>query len=821
MADDARIQAAAYAISVEGMSCASCVAHVEKALAQVPGVASVGVNLATEQARVVLSDPAALAKLAPAIEAAGYSVRTATAEFAVSDMNCASCVTHVEAAARRVPGVIEAVVNLATERAHVVYRDGIADPPTIVRAISDAGYAAMALGSEATPHARVDENAALARRLVLAAVLGAPVFAVEMGGHVFPPLHGWIHAALPPAFVAYASLALTTLVMFGPGLGFQRVGLANLRRGTPDMNTLVAVGTLSAYLYSLAAVVAPDRMPDGAAHLYFEAAVSVVVLVLLGRYLEGLSRGHARDAIARLGRLQAKTARVERDGAFVELPIAAVAVGDRLQVRPGERIAADGMLASGHSYIDESMVTGEPVPVFKEAGAAVIGGTVNQNGSFVFAATKVGADTMLAQIQRLVENAQAGKLPIQAVVDRVTARFVPAVFAAAAATFACWMLWGGPDAFGHALANAVAVLIVACPCAMGLATPISILVASGRAAERGILFRRGEALQRLGTVTLAAFDKTGTLTKGRPELADLVAAPGFAADEVLALLAALEASSEHPIAAAIVRAAQDKGLAAIPVADFAATPGLGARARVGGREVAVGADRYLASLGISVAPFADAMAEFAKAGKSPIFAAIDGRLAALAAVADPIRPSAKAAIASLHAAGLATAMVSGDNSATAENVAQTLGISRVVAEAMPADKLAALARWRAEGATIAFVGDGINDAPALAQADIGIAVGSGTDIAIDSADVVLVAGDLAAVAEAVALSKATMRNIRQNLFWAFGYNVALLPVAAGALYPWFGIQMSPIFAAAAMAASSVFVVGNALRLRRFGKRPRS
>jgi Cu+-exporting ATPase len=461
------------------------------------------------------------------------------------------------------------------------------------------------------------------------------------------------------------------------------------------------------------------------------------------------------------------------------------------------------------------------VPVFKEAGAAVIGGTVNQNGSFVFAATKVGADTMLAQIQRLVENAQAGKLPIQAVVDRVTARFVPAVFAAAAATFACWTLWGGPDAFGHALANAVAVLIVACPCAMGLATPISILVASGRAAERGILFRRGEALQRLGTVTLAAFDKTGTLTKGRPELADLVAAPGFAADEVLALLAALEASSEHPIAAAIVRAAQDKGLAAIPVADFAATPGLGARARVGGREVAVGADRYLASLGISVAPFADAMAEFAKAGKSPIFAAIDGRLAALAAVADPIRPSAKAAIASLHAAGLATAMVSGDNSATAENVAQTLGISRVVAEAMPADKLAALARWRAEGATIAFVGDGINDAPALAQADIGIAVGSGTDIAIDSADVVLVAGDLAAVAEAVALSKATMRNIRQNLFWAFGYNVALLPVAAGALYPWFGIQMSPIFAAAAMAASSVFVVGNALRLRRFGKRPRS
>ncbi len=817
MPDDARPKNTAYAIPVDGMSCASCVAHVEKALALVPGVASASVNLATEQARVVLSDPAALAKLVPAIEAAGYSVRNASAEFAVAGMTCASCVAHVEAAAKRVPGVVAATVNLATERAHIVYRDGIADPAAIVRAISDAGYEATPLGSEAAGQVPHDENAGLARRLVLAAVLGAPVFVVEMGGHIFPPLHGWIHAALSPDFIAYASLVLTTLVMFGPGLGFQRVGLANLLRGTPDMNTLVAVGTLSAYLYSLAAVVAPDLMPAGAAHLYFEAAVSVVVLVLLGRYLEGLSRGHARDAIARLGRLQAKTARVERDGAFVEVPIGSVVVGDRLQVRPGERIAADGTLASGHSYIDESMVTGEPVPVFKEVGAAVIGGTVNQNGSFVFAATKVGADTMLAQIQRLVENAQAGKLPIQALVDRVTARFVPAVFAAAAATFACWMLWGGADAFGLALANAVAVLIVACPCAMGLATPISILVASGRAAERGILFRRGEALQRLGTVTLVAFDKTGTLTKGRPELTDFVAAPGFAADEVLALLGALEESSEHPIAAAITRAAHDKKLARLPVADFAAAPGLGARARVGGRDVAVGADRYLAALGISVASFADATASLAKRGKSPIFAAVDGRLAALVAVADPIRPSAKPAIAALHAAGLATAMVSGDNRATATSVAAELGIARVVAEAMPADKLAALATWREEGKTVAFVGDGINDAPALAEADIGIAVGSGTDIAIDSADVVLVAGDLAAVAHAVALSKATMRNIRQNLFWAFGYNAALVPVAAGALYPWFGIQMSPIFAAAAMAASSIFVVGNALRLRRFGR----
>lgn len=816
MPDDARTKTAAYAIPVEGMSCASCVAHVEKALAQIPGVASAVVNLATEQAQVVLSDPAALPKLAPAIDAAGYSVRNATAEFAVSGMTCASCVAHVEAAAKRVPGVISATVNLATERAHIVYSDGIANAGAIVRAIADAGYDATPLGTEAASEEKRDESTGLARRLILAAVLGAPVFVVEMGGHLFPPLHHWIQAAFSPVFVAYASLVLTTLVMFGPGFGFQRVGLANLLRATPDMNTLVAIGTLSAYLYSLAAVLAPDRMPVGAANLYFEAAVSVVVLVLLGRYLEGLSRGHARDAIARLGRLQAKTARVERDGAFVELPIASVVVGDRLQVRPGERIAADGTLASGHSYIDESMVTGEPVPVFKEIGATVIGGTVNQTGSFVFTATKVGADTMLAQIKRLVENAQAGKLPIQAVVDRVTARFVPAVFAAAVATFAGWMLWGGADAFGLALANAVAVLIVACPCAMGLATPISILVASGRAAERGILFRRGEALQRLGTVTLVAFDKTGTLTKGRPELTDLVVAPGFAADDVLALVGALEAVSEHPIAAAIARAAHEKKCEALPVVDFAASPGLGARARVGTRDVAVGADRYLASLGISVAPFADAMAELAKVGKSPIFAAVDGRLAALAAVADPIRPSARSAIDALHAAGLATAMVSGDNRATANSVAATLGISRVVAEAMPADKLAALAAWRAAGETIAFVGDGINDAPALAQADIGIAVGSGTDIAIDSADVVLVAGDLAAVAQAVALSKATMRNIRQNLFWAFGYNAALIPVAAGALYPWFGIQMSPIFAAAAMAASSIFVVGNALRLRRFG-----
>jgi len=514
--------------------------------------------------------------------------------------------------------------------------------------------------------------------------------------------------------------------------------------------------------------------------------------------------------------LQARTARVERNGEAVELPAAEVRAGDVVLVRPGERVPVDGEVLDGSSYVDESMVTGEPVPVEKSAGARVVGGTVNKAGAFRFRATAVGADTVLAQIVRMVEAAQGSKLPIQALVDRVTLWFVPAVMAVAVLTFAAWLAFGPSPALTFALVNAVAVLIIACPCAMGLATPTSIMVGTGRAAEMGVLFRKGEALQTLREAAVVAVDKTGTLTKGRPELTDLAPAPGFDADEVLALIAAVEARSEHPVAEAIVAAARACGLTLPEVGSFVATPGFGVEAVVAGRRVAVGADRLMARLGLDVAAFADDAARLGDEGKTPLYAAVDGRLAAAIAVADPIRETTPAAIAALHALGLKVAMVTGDNRRTAGAIARQLGIDEVEAEVLPDGKVAVVERLKAGGTRkVAFVGDGINDAPALAAADVGLAIGTGTDIAIESADVVLMSGDLRAVPDAIGLSQATMRNIRQNLFWAFAYNAALIPVAAGALYPTLGLLLSPILAAAAMGLSSVFVLTNALRLRGF------
>jgi Cu+-exporting ATPase len=505
---------------------------------------------------------------------------------------------------------------------------------------------------------------------------------------------------------------------------------------------------------------------------------------------------------------------VERAGAFAEIGIERIAVGDRIQVRPGERIPVDGTLAEGSSNVDESMVTGEPVPVAKRPGDAVIGGTVNGTGAFVFRATRVGAETLLAQIVRLVETAQAAKLPVQALVDRITGRFVPAVFAAAALTFAAWLAVGTEPTLAYALVNAVCVLIIACPCAMGLATPISIIVATGRAAELGILFRRGDALQSLGRVRTVAFDKTGTLTLGKPALTDLVLAEGFARPEIVGAVASLEAPSEHPLAAALVAAAHAEGVPLAAVRGFRAEPGFGASAEVGARKVAVGARRYMERLGVDISAFAAAEAGIAALGRTTLYAAIDGRAAALLAVADPIRPQAAAAVARLRAMGLRPAMITGDNALTAAAVARQVGIDTVVAEVLPAAKLETIRRLRAESGPVAFVGDGINDAPALAEADVGIALGSGTDVAIESAEVVLVAPNPANVATAFEISRAAMRNISQNLFWAFAYNAALVPVAAGALHPLGGPTLSPMLAAAAMALSSVFVVFNALRLRR-------
>jgi Cu+-exporting ATPase len=628
-------------------------------------------------------------------------------------------------------------------------------------------------------------------------------------------MHHWVLGVLGEQTSWYLQFVLTTLVLFGPGLRFFRKGIPALLRGAPDMNSLVSVGTVAAYGYSVVTTFIPEVLPQGTANVYYEAAAVIVTLILLGRTLEARAKGRTSQAIKRLVGLQAKTARVERNGETVEIPLDQVTLGDTVLVRPGEKVPVDGEVVEGTSYVDESMITGEPVPVQKGVGADVVGGTINKTGAFSFRVTKIGANTVLAQIIRLVEEAQGSKLPIQALVDKVTMWFVPAVMAAAALTFLVWLVFGPSPALTFALINAVAVLIIACPCAMGLATPTSIMVGTGRAAELGVLFRKGEALQALRDVSVIALDKTGTLTKGRPELTDLVPAEGFEYDEVLALVAAVETRSEHPIAEAIVAAARQRNMALAAIESFEATPGFGVSASVAGRSVAVGADRFMTQLGLDVSSFQQSAQRLGEQGKSPLYAAIDGRLAAVIAVADPIKASTPEAIKALHALGLKVAMITGDNAATAAAIAKQLGIDEVAAEVLPDGKVAALKKFRSGGARVAFVGDGINDAPALAEADVGLAIGTGTDVAIEAADVVLMSGDLRGVPNAIALSQATIRNIKQNLFWAFAYNAVLIPVAAGALYPLNGTLLSPIFAAAAMALSSVFVLGNALRLKGF------
>lgn len=809
--------AAPLTLPIRGMSCASCVGRVEKALRAVPGVGEVAVNLATESAHVTPDGALDPAQLIAAVERSGYAVPAAEVQLSVEGMTCASCVGRVERALQAVPGVISARVNLATERATV---EGIADPAALIAAAERAGYPATPVVSGADTRDDADrrreaEAAALRRDLTIAAVLTLPVFLLEMGAHIYPPLHHLIARTIGTQTSWYLQLVLTTAVLFGPGMRFLRAGLPALLRGAPDMNSLVAVGTLAAYGYSLVATFAPGLLPAGTVNVYYEPAAVIVTLILLGRLLESRAKGRTSQAIRHLVGLQPRTARIRRDGETVEAGIDSVRTGDLIEIRPGERIPVDGEVIEGESYVDESMISGEPLPVAKSAGAIVTGGTVNQTGAFVFRATAVGGATVLAQIIRMVEAAQGAKLPIQALVDRVTMWFVPAVMAAAALTFAVWMLFGPTPALGFALVNAVAVLIIACPCAMGLATPTSIMVGTGRGAEMGVLFRKGEALQLLRDAKVVAFDKTGTLTEGRPALTDLDLAPGFDRAPVLAAVAAVEARSEHPIARALLDAAEAGGLTLPEVTEFNSITGHGVAGRIGADMVQIGADRFMVQLGLDVSGFAATAERLAAEGKSPLYAAIGGRLAAIIAVADPIKDSTPAAIAALHDLGLKVAMITGDNARTARAIADRLGIDEVVAEVLPDGKVSALRELREGHGRIAFVGDGINDAPALAEADVGIAIGTGTDIAIEAADVVLISGSLSGVPAAIALSKATMANIGQNLFWAFAYNTALIPVAAGALYPAFGLLLSPVFAAGAMALSSVFVLSNALRLRSF------
>lgn len=808
-----------HSIAIEGMTCASCVGRVEKAIAKVPGVVKASVNLATERADIAFSGAPNVSAVVDAVRNAGYSVDEKTIELDIEGMTCASCVGRVEKALKAVSGVSDASVNLATERATVRVAGNAVSAARLAEAISQAGYKAneivadKAKGDE--PDRREAELRGLKISLATAVALTLPVFILEMGSHLVPAIHDFVMETVGMRESWYLQFALTTLVLFGPGLRFFKKGIPALLRLAPDMNSLVVLGTSAAWGFSVVATFVPEILPRGTANVYYEAAAVIVTLILLGRFLEARAKGRTSEAIKRLVGLQAKSARVMRNGETIDVPLQDVATGDVIVVRPGEKVPVDGLVLDGSSYVDESMITGEPVPVTKTAGSEVVGGTVNRNGSFTFRATKVGADTLIAQIIRMVEEAQADKLPIQALVDKVTNWFVPAVMLAALVTFIVWFILGPDPALTFALVNAVAVLIIACPCAMGLATPTSIMVGTGRAAEMGVLFRRGDALQTLRDADVIAVDKTGTLTLGKPTLVHFTTTEGFDQDEVLRLVASLESRSEHPIAEAIVEAAKHGGLTLADAAGFEATPGFGVAATVDGRKVEAGADRFMVKLGYDIAKFADDADRLGREGQSPLYAAVDGRLAAIIAVADPIKPTTPEAIAALHALGLKVTMITGDNRRTAEAIARRLGIDEVVAEVLPDGKVEAVKRLAADGRRVAFVGDGINDAPALAAADVGLAIGTGTDVAIESVDVVLMSGDLRGVANAIALSKATIRNIRQNLFWAFAYNAALVPVAAGILYPANGVLLSPVLAAGAMALSSVFVLTNALRLKSF------
>lgn len=793
-------------LHLEGMTCASCVLRAERVLAAVPGVASAQVNLGTETAEIRHAPGVKPELLAGVLARAGYPARTVTLDLSVEGMTCAACTGRVERVLKARPGVLAASANLATRKAQVTLFEGAADAATLARAVTKAGYAAEPL-AEAQAEPPGAEEARLWRATALAAGLTAPVFVVEMGGHLFPGFHHWLHGLIGTPALWLAEMLLTTLVLVFPGRRFLQKGIPALLRGSPDMNSLVALGAGAAWAWSVLVTLAPGLVPEASRAVYFEAAAVIVTLILLGRALEARARGRAGAAIARLVQLQPQVAvMLAPDGSEREVPLSVLVPGARVLIRPGARVPTDAVVVEGASAVDESMLTGEPLPVAKAPGDRLTGGTVNGTGALVAEIRAVGAETVLSRIVAAVEAAQGSKLPVQALVDRVTLWFVPVVMAVAALTVAVWLALG--QGIAPALVAGVSVLIIACPCAMGLATPVSILVGTGRAAELGVLFRRGEALQRLAGAGAVAFDKTGTVTEGRPRVTAVLPVAGELADQVLAEAAAVEAGSEHPLAAAVREAARERGLTVPDVTGFRARPGLGAEAELEGRALSVGSSRLFAAMP------PDLQAEAARrgaAGEGVLFSGRDGRVTALIAVADPVRPSSAATVRALGAMGLTTAMVTGDAEATARAVADRLGVTQVHAGVLPEAKADVV---RLLGSGTVFVGDGINDAPALAAAGTGIAMGTGTEAAIEAGDVVLMRGDPAGVVDAIRIARATMGNIRQNLIWAFGYNVALIPVAAGVLVPFGGPQLSPMLAAGAMALSSVFVLSNALRLKR-------
>jgi Cu+-exporting ATPase len=848
------------------MTCASCVNRVEKAISKVAGVERAAVNLATERATVAY-DPATtnVSEIAHAVERAGYGVADLPPEpvavaapsvpasgpdthgtanaiesagpteavLPIEGMTCASCVRRVEKGLEKVPGVTAANVNLATERATVAYDPAVSDLATLRTAVERAGYrvgeipevaetpaAQDHVARSAAPAADVVDKRALERDREIADLKRKSLVSLGIGVAMMVLMFAPLPVAIGMRDLAPLLLIAATIVQFWAGGVFYRAAWTAAKHGGTNMNTLVAVGTSAAYGYSAFVTLWPELSARWGFefHLYYESAVIIIALILMGRWLEARAKKRTGEAIKALMGLQAKTARVIRNGVEQDVLIEQVVAGDLVRVRPGEKVPVDGVVTEGRPALDESMLTGESLPVEKGPGDTVIGATLNKTGSFVFRATKVGAETTLAQIVKLVEEAQGSKAPMQRLADTISSYFVPVVLVLAALTFGAWVIFGPSLTF--ALTAAIAVLVIACPCALGLAAPTAIMVGTGKAAENGILVRGGEALEQARKIDSIVLDKTGTLTRGKPAVIGIVPANGLSEQDLLRLAAAVEVGSEHPLGEAIVARAQELGLELPKAEAFTSITGKGVQARVDGRDVVLGNHALMVQEGISLNGLAERGQDLARSGATPMFVAVGGEGAGLIAVADTVRPESREAIEQLEALGLEVWMLTGDNRVTAEAIANQVGVEHILSEVLPEQKADKVKALQAEGKTVAMVGDGINDAPALAQADLGIAIGTGTDVAMAASDITLIGGDLRTIVTAIALSRKTVDTIKQGLFWALAYNVALIPVAMGALYVVFGILLNPVLAAAAMAMSSVSVVTNALRLRSF-QRPAS
>jgi P-type Cu+ transporter len=806
-------------LPVQGMSCASCVERIETGIAKLAGVKQASVNLAAERASV-LYDPALISarRLVTEVENLGYGTRTEEITVPIRGMSCASCVDKIETRLRGLPGVTKAQVNFAAEKATVNFIPSIHSPADLRKAIREIGYEPLEIAdtpgaADYEKEARDREIRALRVKTLVGAVLSIPLL-LGMLSDWFPGMPKWLTNHL-------AQFLLATPVHLWVGWQFHAGLWKALKHKTADMNTLVSLGTNAGYIYSTVVTFAPGFFVGEGIHagVYFETVAILHTLIILGRFFEARAKGRTSEAIKKLMGLQAKTARVIRDGRETDIPVEEVQLGDIVVVRPGEKLPVDGVVAQGSSAVDESMLTGESLPVEKLPGSEIYGGTLNKTGSFHFKATKVGKDTALAQIIKLVEAAQGSKPPIQRTADKIAGIFVPIVISIAALSFGVWYFFGPQPALIFALANFMAVLLIACPCAIGLAAPTAVMVGIGKGAEHGILFRGAEALELSSKLTTVVLDKTGTLTKGEPSVTDVVTASGFHQGDVLRYAASAEKGSEHPLGEAIVKRASEEGLEIKVTDSFSAIPGHGIEANITGKDLLLGNLKLMRDREILLDGLDSEAERLADEGKTPMFVAMDGRAAGIIAVADTLKPNSKDAIKALHALGLEVAMITGDNQRTARAIAKQIGIDRVMAEVLPQGKAEEVKRLQAERKGVAMVGDGINDAPALAQADVGIAIGTGADVAMDASDITLISGDLRGIVTSIALSKRTMRTMKQNFFWAFVYNTVLIPVAAGILYPVAGILMSPIFAGAAMAFSSVSVVSNSLRLRTF--RPRS